>query len=347
MTAMIGIKEFQKISEKLLIKIGAHKTVASDCTQVMLSASLRGIDTHGIEMLPKILTRVQDNRCRVDVPSKVKKADIAFSAVSIIDAKLAPGQHSCLVASREAIKRANQYGIGFITVRNSTHFGCCSPFLEEILKERMVGFVGSNNVCSMAAFGLEQPNIGNNPFGFAAPSQGNNDFIFDFSSAVMSYGRRIDYLASGKELAEGSFITVKDNKGIKGVCEVDDSQEQVALPFGGFKGASVAMMIDILSGLLSGGYSGVETETLNEEGLFLGPSHFVLVIDPKKLGLGYFEEEMQNYIEGIRKGDDVRLPGDNSDEKRLRRLSTGIPIQESFHQKIEMWAQELKVELNW
>ena len=347
MTSMISIEEFQRISEELLVKIGANKTVASDCTKVMLSASLRGIDTHGVEMLPKILTRVKDNRCRVDIPSKIKKADGGLNAVNVIDAKLAPGQHSCLVATHEAIKLAKSYGIGFITVRNSTHFGCCSPFLEEILKERMVGFVGSNTVCSMAAFGLEQPNLGNNPFGFAAPSQGKNDFIFDFSSAVMSYGKRIAYLESGKELAEGAFITVNDNKGIKGVCEIDDSQEQIALPFGGFKGSSIAMMIDILSGLLSGGFSGADTESLNKDGLFLGPSHFVLAIDPKKLGLGFFEAEMQTYIEGIRKGGEVRLPGDSSNEKRLKRLSTGIPIQGSLHLKIQAWSEELGVKLNF
>jgi delta1-piperideine-2-carboxylate reductase len=164
----------------------------------------------------------------------------------------------------------------------------------------------------------------------------------------MSYGKRIDYLEKGKELPKGSFVTSDDDdKTTSVVYEIADSLEQVALPFGGFKGASVAVIIEILSGLLSGGHSGADTESFDKDGLFLGPSHFVLAIAPQKFGLVKFEENIQRYIEGIRRGEDIRLPGDRAEKEMACRRSLGIPIQDPVVNEIESWATELDVGVTW
>ena len=178
---------FENLCQNLLEAYGADPSVAKDITFSLLISSLRGIDSHGLNLLPRILSRVESGRSQLKQPAEVI-GNTNDLPVAIVDAHSSPGQHSCLFAARIAETKAKEYGIGFVTVRHSTHFGCCTPFIIEILKEQFIAFVGSNSARSMAAFGVEFANLGNNPFGFGAPVRGSRDFIFDSSSAVISFG---------------------------------------------------------------------------------------------------------------------------------------------------------------
>ena len=331
----------------LLDAIGAHPTVRDDVVWATLRGSLRGIDTHGIAMVPKILQRVSQDRAQVREPAAVVGER---AAAAVIDARLSPGQHACMLAAREASRRASELGVGLATVRNSTHFGCCTPFLELICDNGQIGFIGSNSLRSMAAFGSGLANLGNNPFGFGAPrlgedGEGGQPFLFDFSAAVMSFGRRNEYRARGAELPDGAFVEPDASAGEEGgVCEIADSLAQLAVPFGGFKGASIAMMIEVFSGLLSSGNFGAKTETFDEDERFLGPSHFALAVDPQVFGATSFLHDMRTYVEQMRRGnDDMRIPGDRSAEAVERRTREGIPLSGELAEAIDGWCERLGV----
>jgi len=333
--------DLDTLVRNLLGAHSAHPDIIEDVSFAMLEASTWGVDTHGLAMLPGILRRAGDGRSQLERPAQVVHEQ---GSACVIDAELSPGQHATMLAAREARARATQYGVGVATVRNSTHFGCCTPFLVEVASQGFVGFVGSNSLRSMAAFGLMRANLGNNPFGFAAPLEGERLMLFDASAAKMSYGRRGQYLRAGKELPEGTFITPEhpdDDTG--GVCEIADSLEAVALPFGGFKGATVAVMIEVFSALLSDGHAGEDTEVMRD-GTFLGPSHFVMAFAPGAFGVGDFAERMTSYYDGIRREDDrVRLPGDSAFEIRQERNAHGIPVDESLAERIDTLCREAGV----
>lgn len=305
----------------------ANSIVAADVAHATVVASLYGVDTHGISMVPKILNRVSEGRSQLNTVAEPQLANEAI-AVEVLDGHLAPGQHTAMAAARIAVHKAGKFGIGHVSVRNSTHFGCCTPFLKHVIDGEMVGFVGSNSLRSMGAFGLRRANLGNNPFGFAVPREDGHHFMFDFSSAVMSFGRRERYLATGKPLPEGTFIEPEggpDDSG--GVCEIADSLSQLALPFGDFKGASVAMIIEFSSALLAQGHYGAETETFDKNGEFLGASHFVLALNPTLFQAVNFNEQAKDYVESIRRGDaSVRIPGDRAAQTFAERTTSGIPI---------------------
>ncbi|MEM1349733.1 MAG: Ldh family oxidoreductase [Myxococcota bacterium] len=325
-------EDLDTLVRRLLRAHCAHPDIIDDVSFAMLEASTWGVDTHGLAMLPGILRRAGDGRAQLERPAQIAHER---GAACVIDAELSPGQHATMLAARQANERAKQHGVGVATVRNSTHFGCCTPFLVEVARQGFVGFVGSNSLRSMATFGLMRANLGNNPFGFAAPLEGERLMLFDASAAKMSYGRRGQFLRAGKELPEDTFITPEhpdDDTG--GVCEIADSLEAVALPFGGFKGASVAVMVEVFSALLSAGYAGADTEVMRE-GVFLGPSHFVMAFAPEAFGVGDFAERMTSYYDGIRREDDrVRLPGDRAFKIREERTAQGIPVEDSLAARI-------------
>lgn len=336
----ISVKDANEICDKLLRGIGCHPDIGSDCTQALVAASLSGVDTHGVNLLPVILKRVGAGRSQVTNPAVIH--ELEGMAVQSVDARLTPGQHSCMVATRSAINLAENYGVGYVNVKNSTHFGCCTPFLLEIARNGMVGLVGSNSLRSMAAFGSTSANLGNNPFGFVAPSH-THPFLFDFSSAKMSFGRRAQLLRQGEGIPEGNFVK-PEFRSENGVCEIADSLSEVALPFGDFKGASVAIMIEVMAGLLSGGATGAHTETFGNEGQFLGACHFVFAIKPEVSEPAYIELAT-SYFQNMYRGQDLRLPGNHAAEERETRDRDGIPLSEATITELRNWSRELELEL--
>lgn len=321
---IIAPAAFESFAKVLLLADGAHETVAADVAWATTESTRCGVDTHGINLVPRILDRVKAGRSQLTKPGAIVTRE--GLAVAAIDGELAPGQHLCLLAAREAAKRAKAYGIGYVAVRNSTHFGGCVPFLRLLAREGLAGMVGSNSLRSMAAFGLERANLGNNPFGFVAPAEGRADFVFDASAAVMSFGRRRQLLDAGQPLPEEAWVTPAGPIEDLGVCEVADSLDQLAVPFGGFKGASVAVFVELLAGLVPGGHSGEATETTHD-GSFRGPGHFVLAVDPAALDTKTFASDMAAYLDGLHRGSDsVRVPGERLAQVARERDHAGLAV---------------------
>ena len=134
----------------MLTLYGADATVATDTAHSIVASSLRGIDSHGINLLPKIVGRVTSKESSGEMLSQVAEpAELIVPGdglpVGVVDAKLSPGQHACLFAARVCAEKAEKFGIGMVPVRNSTHFGSCAPFLEEVVQRGFICMVGSNS----------------------------------------------------------------------------------------------------------------------------------------------------------------------------------------------------------
>ena len=310
-------------AESLLAALGAHPVVARDVAWATTEASLDGVDTHGLTLLPRIVKRVDAGRAQMSEPARARDIE---AAVDVVDAALTPGQHATMVAVRAAVERAKRHGVGYVSVLQSTHFGACAPFLRALESEGLAGMVGSNSLRSMAAFGLERANLGNNPFGFVIPAEPGPAFLFDASAAGMSFGRRRQLLDAGEALPAEAWVVPQGEVEDLGVCEIADSLDHLAVPFGGYKGASVAVFVELLAGLLAGGHVGAETETLSQ-GEFRGPGHFVLAFDPVVMGHGAFGAVARRYLDGLHRGGrGVRVPGETAARTRAERQETGIPV---------------------
>lgn len=334
----------QETAGRLLTAFHAHPKVAGDVSRALSETSLAGIDSHGFVLLPRILKRVSAGRAQVTTPATVTRQQ---GAVGLLDAALCPGQHAATAAVDLAIELSQANGLGYVAVNQSTHFGGCYPYLTRATDAGKVAVVGSNSLRSMAAFGARQANLGNNPFGFAAPVAGGSPVLFDFSCGVMSFGARNALLKAGEPVPGDAFITPDQPDLDDGVYEIAGNLAQVALPFGGHKGAAVAVMVEVLAAVLAGGAFGKDTETLRDE-RFLGPSHFALVFDPGALG-GHsevFQQAMAGYLAGIRDAvGEVRIPGDRAGASRTRREREGVEMPSGLLEELESWSKTLKAPL--
>jgi len=354
----------------ILVGLGADATVAADLATSCVRTSVRGVDSHGLGLVPKIIRRVQDPtaggtesadadlvRTQLSQPAVVVPGLDESLPVAVVDARLSPGQHSCLFAARLAAEKAKRSGIAMVAVRNSTHFGACVPFLQELLAQGLVGMVGSNCTPSMAGLGSPVANMGNMPWGFAAPVAGDTpDFLFDFCCAVMSFGRLNKMKAAGDDVPDDAFKQVQ-------MGELSDEKRtftnlaactNLGMPFGGHKGSAVAMMIEVLSGCLSFGNFGARAECI-DGGKFLGPSHFVIAIDPAKFNAGGegssgtdFAEGMRRYVADIKAPDPdgIKYAGERAQAVSADRTANGIPIAADLEADLRAFAAEAGVEIN-
>ena len=333
--------KLESLIRDFLISIGAADVIASDVAHSLIVMSLRGVDSHGATLLPGLLKRIQSGRCQVKKPAEFITD---YPSIGVVDAYLSPGQHACMAAVRHAVTKASQAGVYLATIKNSNHFGGCTPFLLYAVSSGMIAFVASNSAQSMAIYGAEIPNMGNNPLGFGAPVKGSHPFLFDFSSAVMSYGTLAKYKAQGWKVPEDAFFKPKVRQEVNVAYEIAGQLTNISLPFGGYKGASIAVMLEVISGALSGGAFGHTTELIDDEGHFHGPSHFVLVINPA-LALGdseIFTERMRSLIRDIRGKEEMnglRIPGDQAAVIENERLKNGIPLPLQFMSEMQSLAK--------
>eukprot|EP00929_Paragymnodinium_shiwhaense_P058684 TRINITY_DN29406_c0_g1_i1.p1 TRINITY_DN29406_c0_g1~~TRINITY_DN29406_c0_g1_i1.p1 ORF type:complete len:351 (-),score=40.55 TRINITY_DN29406_c0_g1_i1:93-1145(-) len=327
----------QRVAEETLLLYGADATVARDVAHSIVLSSLRGIDSHGFNLLPKILGRVLSKDglvSQISEPAAVVVGNEEMP-VAIVDAKLTPGQHSCLLAARLAADKAQRFGIGMVPVRNSTHFGSCAPFLYEVVSRGLVCMVGSNSTQTMAVFGASRANLGNMPIGFAAPvADGLPPFLFDFCCAVMSFGKLNRLKAAGEAIPPEAFQkneAAEDSALYTNLAAI----ENLGLPFGGFKGANIAMMVECLSGLLSFGNHGAGTEVMRD-GALQGPSHFVLAIDPSKFGTeGQYQAHMKAYLEELKASSpDIAYAGERAAATTAKREMEGVPVSAELRAEV-------------
>jgi len=343
-------EQLQSLATEILVKHGANQQVAEDCSVAMVRASLRGIDSHGIALLPRILERDADSEIMRTQLTAICSVVLDSPAVALLDAALAPGQHACMMAARMAAEKAAVCGISIVNVRDSTHFGASASFLEELLSKGMVGIVGSNCTPSMAILGSSVPNSGNSPWGFCAPVADGPDFLFDFCCAVMSFGKLNRLKAAGTEIPEGAFIEALNEKMVKSGTNAA-AVKNIALAFGGVKGGMVAMMIEVLSGVLSNGNFGANAESVTADGKRIqGPSHFVIAIDPSKFGCSSdeFAQNMKSYLTDVKApASEIRYAGESAAAAKEERGVHGVPLTAATKAEIEALAKAKNIKVPW
>ena len=166
----------------------------------------------------------------------------------------------------------------------------------------------------------------------------------------MSFGRLNRMKAAGEAVPEGAFKTVSPAE-LEGESRTFTNLAactNLALPFGGHKGSAVAMMIEVLAGCLSSGNFGASAEGI-ADGKFLGPSHFVLAIDPSKFGTdaGAFAEGMRRYVADVKAPapDSIQYAGERAARVSADRAAHGVPVPAELEAELRRLAAAVGVEI--
>jgi LDH2 family malate/lactate/ureidoglycolate dehydrogenase len=296
---------------------------AEDCrtaSDVLVSADLRGVDTHGIIRLPHYIKRIQSGIINAQ-PSLTIERDGAASA--LVDGDFGMGMVVGVWAMRAAIERARAYGMSVVGVRSSTHFGAADYYARLASGANMIGMSFTNTGPSMAPWGSKTPLIGTNPLAFAAPGGIEGGITMDMATSQVAWGKLMLAARAGKKIPFG-WATDKDG------TPTDDpatGMDGLMLPLGGYKGYGLALLVEILCATLTGADYGPH---LNEG---RGVGHFFIAIDIARfVPLAEFQARLNLMVDEIHACarapgvERLYVPGEIELETETRRNREGIPL---------------------
>ncbi len=255
----IPVEKIYNLMMEVFTKLGVPNDEAKVCADVLIESDLRGIESHGVGRL-----KMYYDRIKAGIQFANTKIDVIkdFAAIAVWDGNHGMGHVISKLAMQSAIDKAKEFGIGCVTVRNSTHYGICGYYAKMACEQNMVKITMTNARPSIAPLFGVSPMLGTNPICFGAPSDKEYDFIYDAATSISQRGKVEVYGRAEKPTPEGWAIdeegkTYTDTKQLL-VDLVDGKASMIGLggmeeESGGHKGYSLAVMVEILSAALQAG----------------------------------------------------------------------------------------------
>ncbi len=328
----------------LFEKTGMNQEDAAYCALSLVQTNLWGIDSHGVLRAPIYIERLVSKAMN---PAPDIQKVRGFGALEVLDGDDGMGY----VVGREAMKRAIElaelHGVSAVGVNRSNHFGAAALFAKMATEKGLIGIVMTNVIPNVAAPGGSKPITGNNPIAIGVPTFKEFPFMLDISLSNVAGGKIL--LASKK--GEQIPLDWATDKNGRPTSDPDDAFAGFLLPVGGHKGLGLSYVIDILSGLITGGVFQHSMKSMykhrDEPSL---TSHFMIVINPLAImNQEEMESRMEDFYQTIKASpmwDDSRemmLPGEIEYRTAVSRRANGIPLPINLYNDLVELGEKLGV----
>ncbi|HEV7437391.1 MAG TPA: Ldh family oxidoreductase [Pseudorhizobium sp.] len=324
----VPIEAVDRFCREVFAAVGADEATADAATRAMIHGSRLGVDSHGVRLLAHYVKVM--NGGRVNRTPNVRIVQ-SFGAVASLDTDHGHGALGAYRAMEHAVELAGTFGIGAVSIRNSSHFGPAGAYVMEAARRGFVGLAVCNSDSFVRLHDGAMRFHGTNPIAFAVPVAGDNPWLLDMATSAVPYNRVQLYRSLGVQLPEGVASEAD------GSNTLDPSLVEMLAPVGGefgFKGAGLAGIAEILSAVFSGMKLSFDILPMNGPDVStpraLGA--FVLALKPGAfVSEETFQAGMQRYVEVLRtsparEGMTVMAPGDREWRVAREREQTGVPL---------------------
>ncbi len=328
---IISISELTSRCQDLLMRAGVKELAAARTAETLVSADARGINSHGVIRLARYIDCIKSGGIIPDAEVKIIDEGPAFIRAGAAGGLGIPASYEI---TERLIAKAATMPLAAATVNHSDHYGAAGFYAMKCADAGLIGFSMSNTCPLIAVTGAAAAGIGNNPFAYAAPAGKFRAVLFDICMSVVASGKLIIAAADNKPIPEG-WILDKNGKPTTDPGEIYNGA--IMLPFGGHKGYGLAMMVEMLSGVLAGAgtLSGVNSwNTIPGQDADTG--HFFLAVNPEFFGgLANFKARMENVIEELTsapKADGVQkiyYPGELEFISEANAIRNGIDLPDA------------------
>lgn len=347
----VSIDTIQAQIASVLTAWGMPADQVATTAELMVEADARGIDSHGIGMLPQYHDR--RNEGKIIVPGDIKVVK-DLPAMTFIDAGHALGHVPAKMAMQSAIDKAKDMGVAIGVVRESNHFGAAGVYSTMALEQGMIGIcMTGTSQRSIVPPRAREPMYSTNPIAMAAPAARNPAFNLDMATSTVAVGKLNIYRRAGKPMPVGWALKEDGSPQTDAEAAFYATPKRMT-PLGGtqdggaHKGYGLAIMVDILCSVLTGSFFGGRDLKTGETGDFINVGSFFLAIDPVffRGEPGAFEADMDALIDqmhGITPMDPaqpVLVPGEPEETARAERLRDGIPMTDTLYGEVKRVAEE-------
>jgi LDH2 family malate/lactate/ureidoglycolate dehydrogenase len=318
---------------------------ARTCAEYLVQTNLWGIDSHGVLRVPIYIKRLLSGAMN-KAPELQSVNDIG--ALEVLNGDDGCGYIVGRAAMQRAISKAQTYGIGAVGVTRSNHFGAAALYTTMAAEKGMIGIAMTNVVPNVVAPGGSKPIVGNNPFAVTVPTFGEFPFTLDISLSNVAGGKLLLAIRNGEKIPL-DWATDKEGK------PTDDPEagfNGFLLPVGGHKGYGLALVIDLLCGVLTGG-----AFLHGLKGMYKYPDdpsltgHFFIAINPLALmEKEVLKERMDDFYRQIKaspmwdSSKEMLMPGEIEYRTEQKRKQEGIALSEELVNELNNLANELGVE---
>lgn len=332
---------------RCLYAIGISEEDARIISEVMIESNLRGIDSQGII---RLLTYVKRTKAGAMNPRPNLKIIRESPTIAVLDGDGGFGQLVSTKAMRIAMDKAKVMDVGIVGVLHSSHFGAASSYSTLCLPHDMIGFATTNASPTMAAWGGASHAVGNNPISYAIPTGTEIPIVLDMAQSVVGLGKLRVVAKKGEKIPLGWAInsrgepTNDPNEGLHG---------GFLLPIGGYKGYGLAVVMDILSGVLTGSPFGKDLpkkEIMIQENC----GHFFQAIKIEAfMPIREFKKRIDSLIRQIKASEksigtkEIVLPGEIEYRTKKEREKKGVPIFPQLYVDLVKAGEELEVKLDF
>ena len=308
----LSLQEIYDLAKKTLLANSCDEETANILSDLIMKAERDGSLSHGLFRLPAYVSGLKSGKINGKARPEIKK--ITPSVIKVLGNNcLAP-----IVLNKsipELVKVAKENGVAVLAINNSHHMAAMWPETEAIAEQGLVAFACTSYKPAVAPAGAIKPLYGTNPISFAWPRKGKTPVVYDMATASMAMGEVQVAKREGHKVPLGTGLT-KEGKETTDPGEIADGG--VLLPFGGYKGSGIAMMVELLAGALVGDNFSYETAAKdNNDGGPPSGGEFILAISPDKLSGKDWDNHSSAFFDKMKSMDGVRLPGERRHKNRL------------------------------
>jgi amino acid adenylation domain-containing protein len=342
-TILVTIESLRAYGHEALMRAGLTAEGAAIVTEVQLEASMRGQPTHDMVSIPRYAVRIASGKLNSRPQIRIERET---SNTVQIDGDNGPGQWVSTVAMEAAIRKAREQGVGIVSVRRSNHFGAAGHYVWQATKSGLIGLCTTNGPLILAPTGGITPTFGNNPLGVGIPAGRHFPILLDIAMSVAPRGKIGLAVAEGKPLPPGWIL---DRFG-RPSTDLADLAAGLGMPIGGHKGYGLALVLEVLAGVLSGaGFSSDHSrDKLHGSSRAPDYGHFFIAIDPERfMPASEFAARVDRMIEQTKNGehaenvDEILIPGELELRARSRSLKEGVRLRPSTHRALVTYGRQM------
>jgi LDH2 family malate/lactate/ureidoglycolate dehydrogenase len=324
---LIPATELTPFAAQLLEGVRVSAAKARLVAESLVAANLRGVDSHGVQLLPYYLEQIEWG----DMDAHADGSVISESGACLLyDAQNGIGQAIAETCCAHAVRMASAGGMAMVVARESNHFGAAAFWAQRMSAAGQIGIVMCNASSLVAPWQGKQPRLGTNPICMAVPGGDEKPWLLDMATTTVAAGKIFKALINGQPQIPAGWAM--DSEGVP-TTDPDTALKGLLMPLGGYKGSGLAMMAEILCAVLSGGAMSTELGGIRFRGKQVRVSQMFLAIDIARfLPVDEFRARMDRLIRIMKstppaKGySEVLVAGDPEWRLEEERLKSGVPV---------------------
>ncbi len=298
---MVSLVEAETLAVEALEAVGVPRWEAEVTARALIDAERDGLTSHGLSRLPFYLAQARIGKVDVDAQARV---DVAGSVIRV-NARHGLAFPAIARGVERAIPLARDLGLVAVAIGGSHHFGVAGAPVERLARDGLVAMAFSNAPSAMAPWGGKRPLYGTNPIAFATPRRGANPLVIDLSLSKVARGKVMLAKKADEPIPEGWALDIEGRP----TTDPDAAIAGSMVPAGDAKGASLALMVELLTAGLTGSHFGFQASSFFEaEGEAPSVGHLILAFDPDHFSDGYLEH-IEALFQAMLEQEGVRLPG--------------------------------------